>query len=100
MQRVTDFGTLSPTWDVSVKRPSELRGPCGREGGKIVRTSGVYRSEDDYRKDRKKIQETDRGGLQLNTTPAASLFYLAFLYYTVSWEAKPKAIRNIAEIYT
>lgn len=56
--------------------------------------------DNDYRKDRKKIQETDRGGLQLNTTPAASLFYLAFLYYTVSWEAKPKAIRNIAEIYT
>lgn len=42
-------------------------------------------------------QELDTRGLAVNTTSASSLFFLAFLYFTVPWEAKPGAI---AEIYT
>ena len=36
---------------------------------------------DDYRKDRKEMQETDMEGLQVITTPATSVFLRAFLYY-------------------
>lgn len=48
-------------------------------------------SEADYRKDekkKKKMQETDRGGLQVYTMPAVSVFLTAFLYYSTV-EAKP-----------
>lgn len=38
-------------------------------------------SEADYRKDRRKTQERDMGGLQVNTMPAASVFLIASLYY-------------------
>jgi hypothetical protein len=38
-------------------------------------------SEGDYRKDRKAMQETDMGGLQVNTTLEVSVFLLAFIYY-------------------
>lgn len=39
-------------------------------------------------------KETDIGGLKVNTAPAASLLFLAFLYFTVPGEAKPQANRN------
>lgn len=38
LQRIRDFGTHSPKWDVSTKPiPSGLRELCEKEGGKIVR---------------------------------------------------------------
>lgn len=55
-------------------------------------------SEADYRRDRKKMQETDTGGLQVITMPAPSVFLTAFLYYST---VGSKASRNkLAEIYT
>jgi hypothetical protein len=47
------------------------------------------------RKGGKNTQETDIGGLQVNTTPAVSLFFIAFLYLSVSWGVKPQANREI-----
>jgi hypothetical protein len=39
VQNVRDLGTLSPKWNVFTKSlPSGLRKPCGRGGGKIVRS--------------------------------------------------------------
>jgi hypothetical protein len=38
----------------------------------MTTTTGVV--EDDYTKGRKKKQETDMGGLLVNTTPAVSVF--------------------------
>lgn len=40
------------------------------------------------KKKKKKMQETDRGGLQVYTMPAVSVFLTAFLYYSTV-EAKP-----------
>jgi hypothetical protein len=54
------------------------------------------------RKGRKKLQRQELylGGLPGNTAAASSLFFIAFLYSTVLWEAKPQIKETIAEIYT
>lgn len=41
-------------------------------------------SKDDYRQDRKTVQETDTAGLQVLPTAAASVLLIASLYYRTS----------------
>jgi hypothetical protein len=52
------------------------------------RTVLWWGSEDDYRKGRKKMQETEMGGLQVITRTVSSLFFLALLYYKVQQHLK------------
>lgn len=54
-------------------------------------SEGAVRIKD--RKGRKKMQRQEiyLEGLPVNTGTALSLFFIAFLYPTVLWEAKPQA---------
>lgn len=57
-------------------------------------------SEADYRKVKKKMQETDTGGLQVYTTPAVSVFLIVFLHYSIVGSKATSQQKQFAEIYS
>lgn len=75
--------------------------PCiSLDGTKLNSLCGE--SEADYRKvkKKKKMQEIDTGGLQVYTTPAVSVFLIAFLYYSIVGSKATSQQKQFAEIYS